>query len=44
VALGMAMHDNCKHKFFELKVKQTHQVILYKIAKKLKHVVVEKDR
>ncbi|EPS73519.1 actin-depolymerizing factor, partial [Genlisea aurea] len=41
-ASGMAVHDDCKLKFMELKAKRTHRFIVYKIEEKQKQVVVEK--
>ncbi|KAI0512101.1 hypothetical protein KFK09_012737 [Dendrobium nobile] len=41
-ASGMAVHDDCKLKFLELKAKRTHRFIIYKIEEKLKQVMVEK--
>nr|XP_016433114.1 PREDICTED: actin-depolymerizing factor 2-like isoform X1 [Nicotiana tabacum] len=41
-ASGMAVHDDCKLKFLELKAKRTHRFIIYKIEEKQKQVVVEK--
>lgn len=41
-ASGMAVHDDCKLKFLELKAKRTHRFIVYKIEEKQKQVVVEK--
>ncbi|KAA0871960.1 hypothetical protein EYC94_26090 [Enterobacter hormaechei] len=38
-ASGMAVHDDCKLRFMELKAKRTHRFIVYKIADK--QVVVE---
>ncbi|KAG0466473.1 hypothetical protein HPP92_018053 [Vanilla planifolia] len=42
-ASGMAVHDECKLKFLELKAKRTYRFIIYKIEEKLKQVVVEED-
>ncbi|ONK57520.1 uncharacterized protein A4U43_C09F1340 [Asparagus officinalis] len=42
VAFGMAVDDDCKLKFLELKAKKTHRFIVFKIDEKLKQVVVEK--
>lgn len=39
---GMAVNDDCKLKFLELKAKRTHRFIIYKIEEKQKEVVVEK--
>ncbi|KAK4766224.1 hypothetical protein SAY87_007866 [Trapa incisa] len=41
-ASGMAVHDDCKLKFLELKAKRTYRFIIYKIEEKQKQVVVEK--
>jgi len=41
-ASGMAVHDDCKLKFMELKTKRTHRFIVYKIEEKQKEVIVEK--
>ncbi|KAJ6806817.1 actin-depolymerizing factor 7-like isoform X1 [Iris pallida] len=41
-ASGMAVNDECKLKFLELKAKRTHRFIIYKIDEKLKQVIVEK--
>ncbi|XP_073054779.1 actin-depolymerizing factor 3 isoform X2 [Primulina huaijiensis] len=41
-ASGMAVHDDCKLKFMELKTKRTHRFIVYKIEEKQKQVMVEK--
>jgi cofilin len=38
----MAVDDECKLKFLELKAKRTHRFIIYKIDKKKKMVVVDK--
>nr|KYP74106.1 Actin-depolymerizing factor 2 [Cajanus cajan] len=38
----MAVHDDCKLKFLELKAKRTHRFIVFKIEEKQKQVVVEK--
>lgn len=38
----MAVHDECKLKFLELKSKRSHRFIVYKIEEKLKQVIVEK--
>lgn len=38
----MAVHDDCKLKFMELKTKRTHRFIVYKIEEKQKQVIVEK--
>ncbi|KAJ8538372.1 hypothetical protein K7X08_014912 [Anisodus acutangulus] len=39
---GMAVHDDCKLRFLELKAKRTHRFIVFKIEEKQKQVVVEK--
>ncbi|XP_065871481.1 actin-depolymerizing factor 2-like [Euphorbia lathyris] len=39
---GMAVHDDCKLKFLELKAKRTYRFIVYKIEEKQKQVLVEK--
>jgi len=41
-ASGMAVHDDCKLKFLELKAKRTYRSIVFKIEEKLKQVIVEK--
>ncbi|MFX9847068.1 hypothetical protein ABTP16_14475, partial [Acinetobacter baumannii] len=41
-ASGMAVHDDCKLKFMELKTKRTHRFIVFKIEEKQKQVIVEK--
>lgn len=41
-ASGMAVHDDCKLRFMELKAKRTHRFIIYKIEEKQKQVIVEK--
>ena len=41
-ASRMAVHDDCKLKFLELKAKRTYRFIVYKIEEKQKQVVVEK--
>ncbi|CAD5335379.1 unnamed protein product [Arabidopsis thaliana] len=41
-ASGMAVHDDCKLKFMELKTKRTHRFIIYKIEELQKQVIVEK--
>lgn len=38
----MAVHDDCKLKFLELKAKRTYRFIVFKIEEKQKQVVVEK--
>jgi len=38
----MAVHDDCKLKFMELKTKRTHRFIIYKIEELQKQVIVEK--
>ncbi|XXG80958.1 hypothetical protein AAC387_Pa09g1705 [Persea americana] len=39
---GMAVNDDCKLKFLELKAKRTHRFIIFKIEEKLKQIIVEK--
>ncbi|GMJ08458.1 actin depolymerizing factor 3 [Hibiscus trionum] len=41
-ASGMAVHDECKLKFLELKAKRIHRFIVFKIEEKQKQVIVEK--
>uniref|UniRef100_A0A7N0U4F8 ADF-H domain-containing protein n=1 Tax=Kalanchoe fedtschenkoi TaxID=63787 RepID=A0A7N0U4F8_KALFE len=41
-ASGMAVNDDCKLKFLELKAKRTYRFIVYKIEEKSKEVIVEK--
>lgn len=41
-ASGMAVHDDCKLRFLELKAKRTHRFVVFKIEEKQKQVVVEK--
>ncbi|THG09759.1 hypothetical protein TEA_019724 [Camellia sinensis var. sinensis] len=41
-ASGMAVHDDCKLKFLELKAKRTYRFIVFKIEEKQKQVIVEK--
>ncbi|XP_030929137.1 actin-depolymerizing factor 2-like isoform X1 [Quercus lobata] len=41
-ASGMAVHDDCKLKFLELKTKRTYRFIVFKIEEKQKQVIVEK--
>ncbi|BFG21948.1 actin-depolymerizing factor 1 [Prunus yedoensis var. nudiflora] len=41
-ASGMAVHDDCKLKFLELKAKRNHRFIVFKIEEKIQQVVVEK--
>ncbi|URE13540.1 ADF [Musa troglodytarum] len=41
-ASGMAVNDDCKLKFLELKAKRTYRFIIFKIDEKQKQVVVEK--
>ncbi|XP_059457908.1 actin-depolymerizing factor 10 [Corylus avellana] len=38
---GMAVHDECKLKFLELKAKRNHRFIVFKIEEKIQQVVVE---
>ncbi|XP_049933477.1 uncharacterized protein LOC126410013 [Nymphaea colorata] len=41
-ASGMAVNDDCKLKFLELKAKRTYCFIVFKIEEKLKQVILEK--
>ncbi|KAL8198067.1 hypothetical protein R6Q57_024544 [Mikania cordata] len=41
-ASGMAVHDECKLKFLELKAKRTFRYVIFKIEEKQKEVIVEK--
>ncbi|XWS49923.1 hypothetical protein CRYUN_Cryun12cG0044600 [Craigia yunnanensis] len=41
-ASGMAVHDECKMKFLELKAKRSYRFIVFKIEEKIQQVVVEK--
>ncbi|KAF2318686.1 hypothetical protein GH714_010057 [Hevea brasiliensis] len=41
-ASGIAVHDDCKLKFLELKAKRTYRFIVFKIEEKQKQVIVEK--
>ncbi|KAL9666666.1 hypothetical protein QQ045_001002 [Rhodiola kirilowii] len=41
-ASGMAVNDDCKVRFMELKAKRTYRFIVYKIEEKSKEVIVEK--
>ncbi|CAN6320481.1 unnamed protein product [Urochloa humidicola] len=41
-ASGMAVDDDCKLKFMELKAKRTYRFVVFKIDEKQKQVVVEK--
>ncbi|KAM1125997.1 hypothetical protein ACFX11_041422 [Malus domestica] len=41
-ASGMAVHDECKLKFLELKARRTYRFIVYKIEEKQNGVIVEK--
>ena len=41
-ASGMAVHDDCKMRFFELKAKRSYRFIVFKIEEKIQQVVVEK--
>ncbi|CAI0424949.1 unnamed protein product [Linum tenue] len=38
----MAVHDDCKLKFLELKAKRNHRFIVFKIDEKIQQVTVEK--
>uniref|UniRef100_A0A5B7BG21 Putative actin-depolymerizing factor 10 n=1 Tax=Davidia involucrata TaxID=16924 RepID=A0A5B7BG21_DAVIN len=41
-ASGMAVNDECKLKFLELKAKRNHRFIVFKIEEKIQQVMVEK--
>ncbi|KAK1396298.1 Actin-depolymerizing factor 2 [Heracleum sosnowskyi] len=41
-ASGIAVHDDCKLKFLELKAKRTYRSIIFKIEEIQKQVIVEK--
>ncbi|KAK2986139.1 hypothetical protein RJ640_014472 [Escallonia rubra] len=41
-ASGIAVHDDCKLRFLELKAKRTFRSIVFKIEEKQKEVIVEK--
>ncbi|KAL6322695.1 hypothetical protein AAG906_015381 [Vitis piasezkii] len=41
-ASGMAVHDECKLKFLELKTKRNHRFIVFKIDERIQQVMVEK--
>ncbi|RVX13633.1 Actin-depolymerizing factor 1 [Vitis vinifera] len=41
-ASGMAVHDDCKLKFLELKAKRTYRSIVFQIEEKQKQVIVER--
>ncbi|KAK4775489.1 hypothetical protein SAY87_023450 [Trapa incisa] len=41
-ASGMAVHDDCKMRFLELKAKRKFRFIIFKIEEKQKQVVVDK--
>ncbi|KAL8139093.1 hypothetical protein V2J09_005094 [Rumex salicifolius] len=41
-ASGMAVDDDCKLKFMELKSKRSHRFIVFKVEEKLQKVVIEK--
>ncbi|KAL7235095.1 hypothetical protein ACSBR1_018558 [Camellia fascicularis] len=41
-ASGMAVHDDCKLRFMELKTKRTYRFIVFKIEEKQKQVIMEK--
>ncbi|KAF5476018.1 hypothetical protein I3843_09G185400 [Carya illinoinensis] len=41
-ASGIAVHDDCKLRFLELKAKRTYRFIVFKIEEKQKQVIVEK--
>ena len=38
----MAVHDDCKLKFLELKAKRNYRFIVFKIEEKIQQVIVEK--
>lgn len=38
----MAVHDECKLKFLELKAKRNHRFIVFKIDERIQQVMVEK--
>ncbi|KAL6126130.1 hypothetical protein ACLB2K_074181 [Fragaria x ananassa] len=38
----MAVHDDCKLKFLELKAMRNHRFIVFKIEEKIQQVIVEK--
>ncbi|RDX91583.1 Actin-depolymerizing factor 2, partial [Mucuna pruriens] len=38
----MAVHDDCKLRFLDLKARRTYRFIVYKIEEKQKQVIVEK--
>jgi cofilin len=40
-ASGMAVDDECKLRFMELKAKRSHRFIVFKIEEKIQQVVVE---
>ncbi|KAJ6426610.1 hypothetical protein OIU84_022247 [Salix udensis] len=40
-ASGMAVDDECKLRFMELKAKRSHRFIVFKIEEKIQRVVVE---
>ncbi|KMZ75136.1 Actin depolymerizing factor [Zostera marina] len=41
-ASGMAVNDECKLKFMELKAKRTHRFVIFKIEETMKQIMVEK--
>ncbi|KAL2892231.1 Actin-depolymerizing factor 10 [Bienertia sinuspersici] len=41
-ASGMAVNDECKLKFMELKTKRNHRFIVFKIEEKMQQVMIEK--
>ncbi|PKI39977.1 actin-depolymerizing factor isoform X2 [Punica granatum] len=41
-ASGMAVHDDCKLKFLELKAKRNFRFIVFKIDEKIQQVAIEK--
>lgn len=38
----MAVNDECKLKFMELKAKRTHRFVIFKIEETMKQIMVEK--
>ncbi|XP_057977608.1 actin-depolymerizing factor isoform X2 [Malania oleifera] len=41
-ASGMAVHDECKLKFLELKAKRNYRFIVFRIEEKIQQVTIEK--
>ncbi|OMO58673.1 Actin-binding, cofilin/tropomyosin type [Corchorus olitorius] len=41
-ASGMAVNDECKRKFLELKSKRSYRFIVFKIEEKIQQVVIDK--